>query len=79
MLDDLRNEASSSFDETPESSGMETDLSGLSAMPVRRRRKDHFLGMNPAQRFLITLLLFMMVCVLGAFCLIVFEKIVIPL
>ncbi len=74
MLDDLRNEATSSFEETPEPVSEETEY------PTRRLRpRSHFLGMTPAQRFVITLLLFMMVCVLGAFCLIVFEKVVIPI
>lgn len=76
MLDDLRNEASSSFEETPESPTLEGELSGM-AIPRKPRR--HFLGMTPAQRFIITLLLFMMVCLLGALCLIAFEKVVLPL
>uniref|UniRef100_A0A7C4PK46 Uncharacterized protein n=1 Tax=Anaerolinea thermolimosa TaxID=229919 RepID=A0A7C4PK46_9CHLR len=76
MLDDLRNEASSSFEETTEPSTLEGELSG---MATHRQRRRHFLGMTPAQRFVITLLLFMMVCLLGALCLIVFEKVVLPL
>jgi hypothetical protein len=76
MLDDLRNEASSSFEETTEPSTLEGELSG---MATHRQRRRHFLGMTPAQRFVITLLLFMMVCLLGALCLIAFEKVVLPL
>ncbi|HMN58991.1 MAG TPA: hypothetical protein PJ988_01425 [Anaerolinea sp.] len=76
MLDDLRNDAKSSFEDTPELLEDENDLAQLSP---RRRQRPPFLGMSPAQRFLLALLLFLMVCVLGAFCLIVFEKIVLPI
>lgn len=76
MLDDLRNDAKSSFEDTPELLEDENDLAQLSP---RRRQRPPFLGMSPAQRFLLALLLFLMVCVLGAFCLVVFEKIVLPI
>lgn len=76
MLDDLRNEASSSFEETSESSILEGELSEV---VTHRPRRRHFLGMTPAQRFILTLLLFMMVCLLGSLCLIAFEKVVLPL
>jgi hypothetical protein len=76
MLDDLRNDAKSSYEETPDSMEDENDLARLSA---RRRSRSQFLGMSPAQRFMLALLLFLMVCVLGAFCLIVFEKVVLPI
>jgi len=76
MLDDLRNDAKSSFEDTPDLLQDENDLAQLSP---RRRQRPPFLGMSPAQRFLLALLLFLMVCVLGAFCLIVFEKIVLPI
>ena len=76
MLDDLRNDAKSSFEDTPDPLQDENDLAQLAP---RRRQRPPFLGMSPAQRFLLALLLFLMVCVLGAFCLIVFEKIVLPI
>ncbi len=76
MLDDLRNDANSSYDETPDLLQDENDLAQLSRP---RRTRPPFLGMSPAQRFLLAMLLFLMVCVLGAFCLIVFEKIVLPI
>ena len=75
MLDDLRNDASSSFDDNLEPIQDENDLAQLSP---RRRSRPPFLGMGPGQRFAIALLLFMMVCVLGAFCLVAFEKVVLP-
>jgi hypothetical protein len=76
MLDDLRNDAQSSFEEEKESSEVENELAGLAP---RRRRRPPFMGMTSGQRFVIALLLFMMVCLLGAFCLIAFEKIVLPI
>ncbi len=76
MLDDLRNEAKSSFEETNETPEAENELAELAP---RRRRHSQFMGMTPGQRFVIALLLFMMVCLLGAFCLIAFEKIVLPI
>ena len=71
MLDDLRNSASQSFEEEspPEDEN-------------RRHRfapNGMFLGMTPPQRFVIALMLFFMVCILGAFALLVFEKIWIPI
>lgn len=40
-------------------------------------RRGYFLGMTPAQRFLISLLLLGTVIVLGAMCLMVFQKVMI--
>ncbi len=40
-------------------------------------KRGYFLGMTPAQRFLISLLLLGTVIVLGAMCLMVFQKIMI--
>jgi hypothetical protein len=43
------------------------------------KEKGPFLGMTARQRFVVALLLLLMVCVLGAFVLLVFEKVVPPL
>lgn len=37
-----------------------------------------FLGMTPVQRFVLVVMLFMMVCILGSFCLLVTNKISLP-
>jgi hypothetical protein len=67
MLDDLRKHADSSeFEE-------ETPVFE-EAPPVQKP----FLGMKPWQRFVIALMLLFMVIVLGAFCLLVTEKVVLP-
>ncbi len=74
MLDDLRNSASSSFEEIEQEAP-----SVLPESPKRSGKKSgEFLGMTPFQRFIIALLLFLMTCVLGAFCLIAFGKVVLP-
>jgi hypothetical protein len=43
---------------------------------VVSERRAQFLGMTAPQRFVIAFMLLMMTCILGAFCLLVTEKIV---
>jgi hypothetical protein len=70
MLDDLRNSASQSFvEEEPP----------VDETAHARARREPFLGMTASQRFIIALMLFFMVCILGAFALMVFEKIWLPI
>ncbi len=66
MLDDFRQQADSSatFDEDDY----------FEAQPKRRP----FLGMTPVQRFVVAMMLLVIACVLGSFCLIVTEKVVLP-
>jgi hypothetical protein len=45
---------------------------------VVSRSQQHFLGMTPPQRFIIAVMLLMMTCILGMFCLLVTEKVVPP-
>jgi len=70
MLDDLREQADTSplFD-------LE-DEAALEELKIATERP--FLGMTPAQRFVIALILFLMIFILGAFCLLVFERIMPP-
>ena len=73
MLDDLRNSAGSSFYE-------EDPLDTQPEKPERRQnRGGDFLGMTAPQRFIIALFLFLMVAILGAFILIVFQKVSLPI
>ncbi len=68
MLDDLRNSAASQpFEEDlpPEKPEVRRSL---------RRSRGPLLGMTPKQRFIIALMLFLMVLVLGTFCLVVTGK-----
>lgn len=67
-LDDLRKQASSQtlLDEAPES---------VPAQPYRERR---FLGLTAFQRFLISIMLLVIVCVVGVFFLLVTQRVVLP-
>jgi hypothetical protein len=70
MLDDFRQQADSSgfFEEDEEPGFPDPEIQ------VRRQ----FLGMTPLQRFVIAVLLLVIVCLIGAFGLLVMEKIVLP-
>ncbi len=65
MLDDLRNLASQPVEEPPEPN---------ETRPVRAK-ESHFLGMTAAQRFVVALLLFVMVVLLGTLFLVVTDKV----
>jgi len=68
MLDDFREQASASeFNDEEEAPSLDE---------TERPRK--FLGMTPAQRFVIALMLLMITCILSTFCLLVTEKIIPP-
>ncbi len=73
MLDELREEASKSEFTVDEEEALEFE----GQLPPRPRR--YFLGMSPAQRFFIALMLLMMTCLLGVFFLLVTERIAPPL
>jgi hypothetical protein len=74
MLDDLREQANepefySGEDENPiEYSDFSESKSGVQL----------FLGMTPLQRFVIAVLIFLMVTVMGAFALLVTERVFLP-
>ncbi|PKN99401.1 MAG: hypothetical protein CVU42_07825 [Chloroflexi bacterium HGW-Chloroflexi-4] len=71
MLDDLRNSASSAFEEDP--------LNERVYESTEKSRKSKFLGMNAGQRFVIALFVFLMIAIVGVFVLIVFQKIYPPI
>jgi hypothetical protein len=70
MLDDLRNSASSPF----------LDENGFEPEPEEEKQNKggSFLGMTAAQRFVICLLVFFMILILGTFMLILFQKVYPP-
>ena len=71
MLDNLRDSASKSpFFQEEQSPPEETGTS------LQQPVGGTFLGMNAIQRFILAVVVFMMTCVLGSFCLLIFEKIV---
>lgn len=69
MLDDIREEATSSELEEEAYPTLESEI------PIEDNR---FLGMSPIQRFTITLIFLFMVCILSALFLLVTETIVLP-
>jgi hypothetical protein len=71
MLDDLRDESSSSpfYDEEF------PDFFEDEKTPSHPQTAGRFLGMTPAQRFIIAVMLLVSVCVLGTMCLLVSGRI----
>ncbi len=70
MLDNLRDDSSRPFFED-EAQFQPADASAIPAPP---RRRGRFLGMSPVQRFLISVMLMVLVCLLGALCSLAFGK-----
>ena len=70
MLDDLR-EQSNDFDY----SGEIGDVFDYGPDDYQSTRSPLWLGMTPWQRFVIAVMLLMMTCILGTFCLLVTETI----
>ena len=54
------------------------DQTGESPALTPRRRSATILGLTPSQLFILALMLFLNVSVLGCFALVAFEKIVLP-
>jgi len=72
MLDDLRNSAVQSYeDDLP---AEEYDRQGRSVAA-----RQTFMGMTAPQRFVLSLLLFFTVCMLGAFFLVLTETVWLPI
>jgi hypothetical protein len=69
MLDDFRQQADTSM--------FEEETSSYDELPPVTKRE--LLGMSPAQRFVIALLLLFLVVLLSSFCLLVTGKVVLPL
>jgi hypothetical protein len=73
MFDDLRAQASEmEFEDEPEE-----DAYAFKLDPPRRR--GPFLGMSAPQRFVIAVMMLLMACILSSFCLLVTEKIWLPI
>ncbi len=74
MLDDLRN--SSSYTDEEETTEQEQDT--VHSSRSRQQNSETFLGMTAQQRFILSLMMFLMVCALGVFALIITGSVVIP-
>ncbi len=66
-IDDIRNQFDGDFDFSEEEVWGEP------------QPKPQFLGMTPAQRFIIAILLFLSVLILSSFCLLVTGKVTLPI
>jgi hypothetical protein len=77
MFDGLRNDASdpSGFEEPVE---FFPDDKPAKSRPARRKPAKKFLGLTGPQRFILASMLMAAVCALGAFCLLVTGKFVLP-
>jgi hypothetical protein len=78
MFDGLRNDASdtSGFDEQVEY--FPEDKPPSSAPRAKRRSSRKIWGMDAQQRFIISIMLMIAMCTMGAMCMFVFGKFVLP-
>ena len=75
MIDNLRDDASSSFYEDDDDIfSLEDDFEAVVEKP-RRRVDSKLLGMTAMQRFIIAVMLMVTVCTLGTMCLLLTGKI----
>ena len=72
MLNDFREQANASFLDAPEPEEKIPEQMGKSTSGKK------FLGLNPAQRLLVALMLLGLTCLLGSLLLLVMEKVVPP-
>jgi len=74
MLDDLRNSASKSFQEDEEEDKSPKPREVIRIRPASAQH-GQFLGMTPEQRFVVALLLFLLVSVMGVLLLVATQKV----
>ncbi len=74
MLDDLRNSSAFIDEDEPQNQGEK----GTTYHRASRRQKDTFMGMTAQQRFILSLMVFFMVCILGIFALAISGSIYLP-
>lgn len=77
MFDNLRDSAESSFYEEEPNDLYREPVAAVASAPRRRiaaARNGRVLGMTAQQRFLVSVMLFFAVCILGALAMFVFEK-----
>jgi hypothetical protein len=74
MLDNLRNQASFQPEEEPQP----TSLPEPPQPPKPRRTFDQITGMTAQQRFMLSVMLLVMVCLLGSIFLVILGKVILP-
>lgn len=72
MFDNLRDSASDFYEEEP--SDVYQESQGKPAVARRRRRNARFLGMTAQQRFIVSTMLFLTVCIMGFLAMFVLGK-----
>lgn len=77
MFDDLRNEAIFIDEEKPPEPEP-GDKKSVQKKKKRAEPRSKFLGMTAPQRFVISIFIFMMVCLVGTFAMVLFEKMYLP-
>jgi anti-sigma factor RsiW len=75
MLDDLRNSLMDPYDDEE----VHEEKPQRQAQKATKSSSDTFMGMTAAQRFIVALMVLLMVCLLGAFFLLVTGKIALPI
>lgn len=78
MFDDLRNSEQPIF-EGEQINRAEPVLSALNRPAARKKKSKKILGMTAVQRFILSTLLFLMVCIVGTAVLFITGKIALPL
>ena len=73
MFDNLRDSASSFYEEEPNDVYQEQAVA-KPAVSKRRRKNTRFLGMTPQQRFILSVMLMFMVCLIGVMAMFVLGK-----
>jgi hypothetical protein len=73
MFDNLRDSASSFYEEEPNDLYKEPEAKP-GAKSQRRRSNGRFLGMTAQQRFILSLMLMLMVCIVGTLAMFVLGK-----
>ena len=73
MFDNLRDSASSFYEEEPNDLYREPEAKPA-ARPKRRKSNSQLMGMTAQQRFILSLMFFLMICVGGTFIMFVLGK-----
>lgn len=76
MFDNLRDSASSFYEEEPNDLYKEPEevKPAVVARPKRQKRRGNFLGLTAQQRFILSFMFMMTVCVMGALAMFVMGK-----
>jgi hypothetical protein len=74
MFDDLRKSAQESYEKDKEPEPIPT----MEVEEEKPPKETTFLGLTAPQRFIISLFILMMTCLLGGFCLVLTDKVVVP-